>query len=734
VDVHPSTPTLAEMMTNFAELLGQLDREPEPLASVLSARDGTFRMEGVGPGPGTLVVRAPGFRVEQRPLVLTAGDEEAAPIVVRLHAGGVVAGRVLAEDGRGIDGVRVALMVSDSPEAFSFGRSFVETSDGGLFRFDTVGASGEVLVIAAAAGYPSAMRQTTVGTENLEIVLRHGATLVVHVVRGEREEPLEDASVLLAAGREADFMGGAPESLVTGRTDRTGRVTFEVAPGAIQMVMISHPEGAGGVWAGSMRGMPGMGIEGPEDATLQPGRQEKQFRLGGGRVVVGTVTADDGTPIRGAEVMSIQTLQGGRAALSDEAGRYRLVVTGPEGFLALLVRAEGYVQDKASMGLSGGGAAETAPNERGEIVRDIVMHRAAVVTGRVVDETGRPLAGARIRVTATAEDTMGVMNLFRPAEGLTGKDGRYVLDGAAPEEEGRVLARLEGFVDGASPTFKVSSGALTRAPDVVLLTGAAVDLTVTDPDGRPLAGARVEVNVDAKDAIQWDFMERWRNEDEALTDAAGRAKIEHLPVGKVTLAASHPEYATAKTVVEVGSETTGSQSVRLAVRATMVVAGRVTDEAGKPLEAFVLARPVAGSPPGGADDLNDLAVSARAGKDGRFRLERVPLGAVAVSVQAEGYRRGSARVDGPTDDLHVPLEKVSADVVARRKELTESMLHLSQQMQSASTNEERRELARQIQMLNQELQQLKEAESPDGAPPAPLRDAPEHVEGEGACG
>jgi hypothetical protein len=285
-------------------------------------------------------------------------------------------------------------------------------------------------------------------------------------------------------------------------------------------------------------------------------------------------------------------------------------------------------------------------------------------------------------------------------------------------------------VDGASPSFAVTGGALTRAPDLVLDAGATISLRVTDPDGRPLEGARVEVNVDRAVKLEWDFMESWRNEAEARTDASGRARIEHLAEGRVTLAGSHAQFAAARRQVDVRPGEAREVDVTLALRATMTLAGRVRDADGKPLAALVTAR---GVDEAGEDEAS--AVSGRADAEGRFRLERVPRGPATVRASADGHRSGLRRVDGPTEDIELVLERASSDPKARLAEIRQTMAELAGRMRTAGTNEERRELARQIQLLNEELQRLTEADGgADDGPPRSEPVPPEHGEGEGSCG
>jgi protocatechuate 3,4-dioxygenase beta subunit len=639
------------------------------------------------PGPVTVVVRAPGFQVENAQVVVTPVEAEAAPVLVQLKTGGIVAGHVFDEDGTGVSGVRIAMVAESDPNGFAYGRTFTESGHDGAFRVDTLPTSGDLILIAAVRGYPTAFHKAKAGQVNVAVVLRRGATLDVQVVRGERSEPVEGAQVLLALGKEGGGFGGDPQGLATGVTDRTGRVTFDVAPGYIQMAFINHPDHAGGMWAAGAETLPGL-LEGPEDHEIRAGRQEVVFRLGDAVIVTGTVRGPDGTPVPGARVSSLVTFQMINPAVTDAEGHYRVAAPRvPGGNLMLLVAAEGFVQDQASSMVSG------EPDEKGEIVHDFTLQRAAVVTGRVVSPEGQAMAGVRVRVRGGGAGDLG-FGMFRPIEGLSGRDGRYVIDGVSPGEEMYVIARHPGFVDSATEAFAVAQGGAVRAPDLVLSRGARLALTVTDPDDRPLGGADVSVSLDRAASIQWDVIESFQEQPDLTTDATGRVLLDRLAPGRVTITVRHEDFAGSVQHVEV--KTDGAPPpLRMALRPAATVTGIVLDEAGMPVkDAWVRAT--------GTDV---VGVNGRSSEDGTFRLEPLPPQPLVLHVSASGYRDASFETLAPASGLQVTLVRPDPASTERLQELQRRIGEISQAFQNA-TGPEREALQEEMQALFAEMETL----------------------------
>jgi hypothetical protein len=479
------------------------------------------------------------------------------------------------------------------------------------------------------------------------------------------------------------------------------------------MAMLSHPDLGGGMWAGgAMGGVLGT-IEGPSDPVLRPGRREVTFRIVGGQTVAGRVTGPDGAPIAGARVTSLSMFQGGRPTATGADGRYRLVAPrpGPQVPPTVVVLAEGFIQDPESM------AVASEPDEHGVLVHDVSLRPSPVVTGRVVGPEGRPVPGARVKIGGGGSG-MGTYLPFLAREGLAGRDGRYVVDGVAPGEGVRVLARAEGFVDSATEPFEVAGGgAVSRAPDLVLQRGATLVVQVEGPDRRPLAGAVVSMSEQGGDQLAFDWMEAMQATPGRRTPASGDVRFENVRPGKVTFTARHPEHAAARLEVEVPRHVATPAPATLVLSRSVAVAGRVLDADGRPVPGAKVE----------ATGTNDVQASATTDGEGRFQVKGVPQGPVRVQVYAARFRPANLATEGPVEDLEVRLRRPDAGSEVRLAEITARLGEIGGAMREADA-EERQRLGAEMQALVEEMQALR-----SGAEAPPAVSGPSSP-GEGAAG
>ena len=111
----------------------------------------------------------------------------------------------------------------------------------------------------------------------------------------------------------------------------------------------------------------------------------------------------------------------------------------------------------------------------------------AVVRGRVVDDNGTPIPGARASV-ATGPDAP-------PIEAVTDAQGRYELRGLPPRSV-PITVSCPGYVArrpwaGPARSGPLKDGEVRAAPDVILVRPGVIAGHVYGPDGAPLVGATV---------------------------------------------------------------------------------------------------------------------------------------------------------------------------------------------------------------------------------------------------
>jgi len=262
--------------------------------------------------------------------------------------------------------------------------------------------------------------------------------------------------------------------------------------------------------AGQMPGMPG----------------SRPAKTGSGRILGRIVSAETGTPLRRAQVRISGPDIGSKAALSDAQGRYEFKDL-PAGRFNLSASKAGYVNIQYG---------QNRPYESGRPIElaekqvvdkaDISMPRGSVISGRIVDEFGEPVADAM--VSAMRQTWMGGRRRFVPAgrPGQTNDLGQFRMYGLPPGEYfvSATLRNAEVMMfdlmgaqggptgsaptSGYAPTYFPGTASPTEAQKVTLVAGQEAQQTdfallpvrlsrvsgiVMSSDGKPVENAMVNL-------------------------------------------------------------------------------------------------------------------------------------------------------------------------------------------------------------------------------------------------
>ncbi|MBM4359733.1 MAG: carboxypeptidase regulatory-like domain-containing protein [Deltaproteobacteria bacterium] len=332
------------------------------LAPWSSRRDGTFEVEPVSPGRVQLLARHPRF-VDALTPPIALGPGERGELVVTMRRGGALEGRVLEGGRHPVAAARIELLSPDGAiERITF------SADDGTFAFS--GVPGEVVVAVARPEEPETI------LEKLAIDVPADGRRAVEIALPERREP-----VLFRITDDRGFP-----------VERAEIAAASLDPG-VALVRTSFSDDAGSSWLSGARGLPlrvAVRRRGhaPRVVEIPRAPAELTVALVPEITLEGEVRSRDGW-LAGASV-TLLTPTGDRHARTDAGGRFRIGELAP-GPARLLVTAKGHAFDERDIALE--------PDTRGLVVLPTLeLERGAALEGLVVDERGRPLAGARVAV------------------------------------------------------------------------------------------------------------------------------------------------------------------------------------------------------------------------------------------------------------------------------------------------------------------------------------------------
>ncbi len=700
--------SMQEMMQDFVGFVSKLDRDPVPLAEGVTDANGRFAIEGVPPGPITIVVRADGFHQQLRQAVMTKDGVIGEEPTFRMEPAEPITGRVISEDGRGVAGARIALMDSQSDDSGFHGRRFVETEGDGTFRIASPPQTSRLMAIVAAEGYPTLFAEIRDKREGLEFILAAGASIKLRFVTDDTSEPIPGASIVAMLSETEQLAEGG--SLLTGVTDALGEVEFEARPGFVVMLFFAHPTLGSSMYGPQIgMGMGGLALKGPKKMEIVAGENRAELRKMPGVEVTGRVTNAKGEPVPGATVKmgSFFMLGGGGKVVTDDDGVYRLAVAAMQQ-TTIVIEAPGYVQDPASMTV-----ALDPPNPA---QHDVVLLTAARIEGKVVGPKGTPARGVAVQLVAERDPSSEGAFVFPGTSEIssqTDNAGRYVFETVAPDRKYHLVGQGEGFIATRSEAFEVRTVAgVVTAPRLILQTGLEVEVEVLDPSGGPVIRAGVDVHVDPTEPVERGGYSLWQAYQKLVTSASGRAKAKDVPPGKVTFTASATGFASSRASTTVSRASPPSRPVVVRLRPMAVVAGEIRDQHGEAVEGAqvsVNSMPIA--VPGGQDDDESWVPSASDTTDarGHFDLKGLPAGAkLTLSVHLSGYRGKTFPIDGPTDRLQLQIHKIDPEAQRRMNEIQTELMGVYQRLQAAKDDTERQELQKQLQALSLEMQGLQQ--------------------------
>jgi hypothetical protein len=685
-----------------AWIFGRLDDPDSP--ELLEAPEGSAAQEGGA---------ARGPRLEGQPLMAPTGGAGASHVGTQVGAHvGSISGRCVDVAGRGVAGARVLSIPDTNDKVFApddLGRegcpALSTTADAeGRFVVPASKAAPYHIVLADAPGLAFAGRgQVPLGGE-VTITLVPGRVL--------------EGRVLDVKG--APVSGARVRALLLVDTLKLSLDVESAADGAYRLTGLPvEPKLGPGEWANYMSdGWVEVTADGyaPLLVSLQPlvaARTERQdWILTRGATLRGRVEdAETGKPLAGANVVvhSIEGMQGygrgpGRASYSNPWSPRVLTRTASQEdgtFLVEHLPSQGAHGSASNNALSSGkialgGVSAWAPGyaaqalelelarDGEELERTFRLTPVGVVTGRVVEADGTPVAGVHIWVVAAGAVPGSwippVVGDVPRAGASTGSDGRFTVPGAPAGRQGPVAGVLTAYshvrrgVDGQPRSVKrdirVETGTPLDVGDLVLPEPLAAHDTSTvvilRPDGTPCYGASLGQR-------SWDSGMR--------SDAEGRVTVpwphptEARPRQAIHMLAMAPGFA--PTPVTLPPESVGGGAFEVRLEPGHRLAGRVLGVDGAPARGVMIwvadgrvdaklafpaqqeqAHSLVGSVRrgGGRESLYMLQMTD---DEGRFAFRDLPAG--PYHVRAFGARRVAPPAGTPP--LAVTMSEVASDTL-----------------------------------------------------------------------
>ena len=396
------------------------------IQSCRSDADGRFTARGLRAGTHRIYAESERLGAfTQGPEIDVAKGEHKEGVEIDLELAGVIAGRVLDQDGAGVGGAMVQFSLVE-------GRDYatVSTGDDGRFVARGLSGGGSYVYVVHAAESEAINYLPVAGGRFSPVALRDGASRVDGLeirVRIER---------LAIAGRVTDASGGPLADVVVRalpvRDYGIGPSTRSDATGAFEIKGLVN--GTYDVVATSVDGE-------TREAKVAAGRRGLVLSIAGAGAIDGTLTGFTGA----VEVLALSDSFSARALDAITTGPTFRIERAPAGRYRVIAHSakEG---DAQTIQVSPGAPTKIAMKARG----------FASVSGTLRDRaTNEPIAGATCRGESPDSDFLRYLDRKFPEPSKTGADGAYHVDSVVA---GLIAVSCDRDEQFASASMAVEAG------------------------------------------------------------------------------------------------------------------------------------------------------------------------------------------------------------------------------------------------------------------------------------
>jgi protocatechuate 3,4-dioxygenase beta subunit len=501
---------------------------------------------------GTLDLRvAPGryeIRLAGDPIVTKAEPNvtigaKPQPLTITVEHGVEISGRVVYSDGTPAPDVTVRV-------ANAMGVSSARSDTGGAFTLRGVRRGPQTVSAETTSRFAAPPKQVTAPAADVVITMPKPGKVSGRVVDAVSTRPVTQFSIGLA--RRGGFP--SPMAATPFRAD-DGAFSVDVPPGSFDL-QVTAP--------GYARGS-ATGIEIEEGKTVE----NVEVKLERGARLAGRVTSG-GAPVSGATVraqdsgspaaMMMMSGQGQPQAVTDANGDYLLDSLAP-GERGIAFSKDGFVVQRKSVEVTA--AKETR--------LDVELVRGRELRGRVVDESGQPVAGADVR------QQVGMFPTYGPIR--SDSEGVFRIGNLADTPLTIVVSK-SGYMDARAENVDPASSVTVTLRRGGTITGRVTGLTAEELSLTSVMAFMPGMGMGGR--------------SEARPDANGNFVLQGVPDGKVSVMAmargSVPARRSPQKTVDVVNG--AAPPVEIAFGGGYTVRGRVT-RGGKPVsDVYVSFQPV----------------------------------------------------------------------------------------------------------------------------------------------
>ena len=438
---------------------------------VPSKADGTFEVPALAAGTWRLTATHSTYGPANAPPIIVDGEHARTGVELVLPAGAVVEGKVVDKAGAPVAGANVRVVVQGNINWRAQRQAF--TGADGAFAITGLARRSVEVVASHHQGSSAIATADLVAKPEVELAL----TLdVLGVIEGNvvdrTGQGIGDAQVIAepvydggVAARASWTVRGVQEVV----TDQGGAFHFAGLPDGTYRVRAARP------------GAPESDLDLAKSVDAKPGGPALKLVLSADGSIIGKVAFKDGT------VPSSFTVAIGASFPTPFAtldGSFKIAA--PTGAQTIVVDGATFVAAKARD--------VTVGDAKPADVGTIVVEPGRSVSGRVLDEAGVPVAGAKIAAGMLL--TGGGQELYIPDESIGAKDttsdanGRYRIDGFPPAPI-TVVAGKDGL--GRSASVQLPSSSDSASLDLVLQKTTGLDGTITRA-GKPFGDTIVIAN------------------------------------------------------------------------------------------------------------------------------------------------------------------------------------------------------------------------------------------------